>query len=87
MILNRDHLGKIIRLDAPTIVEVPNGVFKEGDILVLFNNTDQSTVIQSKVKNSYHSSRGEKTQIDFPRRSLINVIFVTDDTVVFTVGL
>lgn len=87
MILNRDHLGKIIRLDAPTIVEVPDGVFKEGDILVLFNNTDQSTVIQSKVKNSYHSSRGEKTQIDFPRRSLINVIFVTDDTVVFTVGL
>ena len=87
MILNRDHLGKIIRLDAPTIVEVPDGVFKEGDILVLFNNTDQSTVIQSKVKNSYHSGRGEKTQIDFPKRSLINVVFVTDDTVVFTVGL
>ena len=58
MILNRDHLVKIIRLDAPTIVEVPDGVFKEGDIFVLFNNTDQSTVIQSKVKNSYHSSRG-----------------------------
>ena len=87
MILNRDHLGKIIRLDAPTIVEVSDGVFKEGDILVLFNNTDQSTIIKSGVKNSYHSSRGEKVQIDFPRRSLINVVFVTDDTVVFTVGL
>lgn len=87
MILNRNHLGKIVRVDAPIVLEVPDGVFKEGDIMVLFNNTDQSTIIQSKVKNSYHSSRGNKSQIEFPRRSLINVVFVTDDTVVFTVGL
>lgn len=87
MILNRDHLGKIIRLDAPTIVDVPDGVFKEGDILVLFNNTDAGTTVQSKVKNSYHSGRGERSLIEFPRRSLLNVIFVADDTVVYTVGL
>jgi hypothetical protein len=87
MILNRDHLGKIIRLDTLTVVDVPDGVFKEGDILVLFNNTDAGTTVQSKVKNSYHSGRGERSLIEFPRRSLLNVIFVADDTVVYTVGL
>lgn len=87
MILNRDHLGKIIRLDTFAVLELPDGVFKEGDILVLFNNTYQSTMVDSQVKNSYHSGRGEKTKIEFPRKSLLNVVFVADDTVVFTVGL
>lgn len=87
MKLGREHLGKIVRLDKELMLELPEGVFKEGDIIVLFNNTDQATTIQSRVKNSYHSSRGEKTMIEFPRRSLVNVVFVSDDTVVFTVGL
>lgn len=87
MKLGREHLGKIVRLDTVAVLELFDGVFKEGDILVLFNNTDQSTMVDSQVKNSYHSSRGEKTKIDFPRKSLLNVVFVADDTVVFTVGL
>ena len=87
MKLGREHLSKIVRLDVFAVLEIPDGVFKEGDILVLFNNTDQATTIQSRVKNSYHSSRGAKTMIEFPQRSLVNVIFVSDDTVVFTVGV
>jgi hypothetical protein len=87
MKLDRSHLGKIVRLDKELVLELPDGVFKEGDILVLFNNTDKSTCVQSKVKNSYHSGRGERTLFDFPRRSLLNILFVSDDTVVFTAGL
>ena len=87
MKLGREHLSKIVRLDVVAVLEIPDGVFKEGDILVLFNNTDQATMIESKVKNSYHSGRGEKTKIDFPRKSLLNVLFVADDTVVFTAGV
>ena len=87
MKLERSHLGKIVRLDVVAVLEIPDGVFKEGDILVLFNNTDQATMVDSKVKNSYHSGRGEKTKIDFPRKSLLNVLFVADDTVVFTAGV
>jgi hypothetical protein len=87
MILNREHLGKIIRLDTTKVVEVPDGVFKEGDILVLFNNTTSGATVQSRVKNSYHSSRGARSMIELPTKSLLNVVFVADDTVVYTVGL
>jgi hypothetical protein len=85
MKLGREHLGKIVRMDVCSDLEIPRGVFKEGDIMVLFNNTDQPATIKSEV-HSYHSSHGEKAVMEFPQRSLVNVIFVSDDTVVFTVG-
>ena len=37
MNLAREHLGKIIRLDVLTVVTLPDNVFKQGEILVLFN--------------------------------------------------
>jgi hypothetical protein len=86
MKLGREHLGKIVRIDDVVVIEVPDGVFKEGDIMVLFNNTDRFTTIHSKVKNSYRSASLQRSMVEFPPRSLINIIFVADDTVVFTVG-
>jgi len=86
MKLDRSHLGKIVRVDTPMVLEVPEGVFKEGDIMVLFNNTDATTTIQSRVKHSYRSCSLQRTMIEFPKRSLMNVVFVADDVVVFTVG-
>jgi hypothetical protein len=87
MMLTRDHLSRIVRFDVTTVVEVPDGVFREGDIVVLFNNTDKSTTIHSRVKESYHSGRGKLDMIEFPARSLVNLVFVTDETAVFTVGV
>jgi hypothetical protein len=86
--LTRDHLGKIVRLDAVTVVAVPEGVFKMGDIVVLFNNTDKGTTVQSALKKSYRSGlAAPKAFFEVPPRALVNLIFVADDTLVFTVGL
>lgn len=88
MNLSREHLGKIVRLDSLTVVEVPEGIFKMGDIVVLFNNTDEFTTLRSDVKNSFRSASAQKKHFfEIPPRALINLVFVADDTLVFTVGL
>lgn len=87
MKLTREHLGKIVRFDHMTVVEVPDQVFKQGDIMVLFNNTNDFTTIESKVPKSYRSSMSNpRTMFEFPPRSLVNIIFVADDIMVLTVG-
>jgi hypothetical protein len=88
MNLAREHLGKIIRLDVLTIVTLPDNVFKQGEILVLFNNTDTATTLESKVKNNYRSAISKnKNLFEIPSRALINIVFVADDTAILTVGL
>lgn len=86
--LSNEHLGKIVSLNTLTVVTLPENQFKQGDILVLFNNTDQFTTIISDIKNSYRSSHPKKiSHFEMVPRSLVNVIFIADDTVVLTFGM
>ena len=88
MNLTREHLGKIIRLDVLTVVTLPDNVFKQGEILVLFNNTDKFTTLESKVTNNYRSAISfNKNFFEIPPRALINIVFVDDDIAVLTVGM
>ena len=57
LVLGKEHLGKIVRLDVLTVVTLPEKVFKEGDLIVLFNNTDSRTTLESKLAQTcQHSS-------------------------------
>lgn len=49
--LSREHLGKIIRLDGQTVITLSKDVFREGDILVLFNNTGLFTTLESQIEH------------------------------------
>jgi hypothetical protein len=87
-VLSREHLGKIVRLDELTVVTLPENVFKQGDILVMFNNTDKFTTIESKMAQTYRSGMPKvKSHLEFPPRCLINVVFVADEIAVFTFGV
>jgi hypothetical protein len=87
-VLSREHLGKIVRFDDLTVVTLPENVFKQGDILVLFNNTDKFTTLESKITNTYRSATPkDKNFLEIPPRALINILFVADDIAVLTVGL
>jgi hypothetical protein len=88
MNLSREHLGKIVRLDVLTVVTLPDNVFKQGEIIVLFNNTDKFTTLESKVANNYRSAMPKnKNFFEIPPRALINIVFVADDVAVLTVGM
>ena len=88
MNLAREHLGKIIRLDVLAVITLPDNVFKQGEILVLFNNTGEFTTLESKVTNNYRSAMAKnKNFFEVPPRALINIVFVADDIVVLTVGM
>ena len=88
MNLAREHLGKIIRLDVLTVVTLPANVFKQGEILVLFNNTDKFTTLESKVANNYRSAMPKNNNFfEIPPRALINIVFVADDIAVLTIGM
>lgn len=87
-VLNREHLGRIVRFDALTMVTLPENEFKQGDILVLFNNTDKFTTLESKIPNTYRSAMPKnKNFLEIPPRALINILFVDDDIAVLTVGM
>ena len=86
--LIREHMGKIVRLDTLTVVYVPEKEFKEGDIIVLFNNTPQPTTLKSEVAVSYRSTYITPRQFfEIPAKGLLNLIWVADDTLVITVGM
>jgi hypothetical protein len=88
LILTREHLGKIVRFDTPAVLYVHEKEFKEGDILVLFNNTLQATTLKSDVALSYRSTfLTPRRFFEVPAKALVNLIWVADDTVVLTVGL
>lgn len=88
MNLSREHLGKIVRLDVLTVVTLPDNVFKQGEIIVLFNNTDKFTTLESKVANTYRSAMPKNKNFwEIPPRALINIVFVADDIAVLTVGM
>ena len=86
--LNRDHLGQIVRLDVLAVVCLPDGVFRQGDILVMFNNTDKFTTLESKVEFTYRSSMPKhKTHWEIAPKALVNIVFVADNIAVMTVGV
>lgn len=88
LVLGKEHLGKIVRLDVVTVVTLPEKVFKEGDLIVIFNNTDSRTMIESKLEQTYRSGMAKpKMFLEIPPRSLVNLVFVADEAVVLTVGL
>lgn len=87
-VLSREHLGQIVRFDSLTVITLPEQEFKQGDILVMFNNTDKFTTLESKVANTYRSAMPKNKNFwEIPPRALINIVFVADDIAVLTVGM
>ena len=86
-VLTKDHANKLIRIEESSVVEIPAEEFSMGDALILFNNSDKSISLESKVANSYQSCRmGRRQFFEWPPRGLINVLFIGSDELVVTVG-
>ena len=87
-VLTREHLGQIVRFDSLTVVTLPEQEFKQGDILVFFNNTEKFATLDSKVQVTYRSCMPKsKTHLEIPPRALVNIVFVADNIAVLTVGM
>ena len=88
MDLTKDNANKITCVNQSKVVTVPEGVFSQGDMLMLFNNSDDFITLESKVQKTYRSGqKTPKTMIEWPPRTLVNVVFVSADLAVVTVEL
>lgn len=88
MNLTKDNANRITRVDNGSVVVIPSGVFTQGDMLIMFNNSDAFITLESKIEKTYQSgTKWVKTIIEWPPRSVVNVIFVDDDLVVASVGI
>ena len=88
MKLAKEHANKIVNIESSPVVIIPAGEFSQGDMLILFNNRDESGTIQCDVENSYRSGYTKKYRfIEFPPRSVVNALFITEDTIVFMRGM
>jgi hypothetical protein len=85
-VLSKGEVGKILRIDTAGVITIPSGVFSQGDVIVMFNNTDKSSTIHSLVDHTYRGAfRQPRLFIEFPPRGLANILFV-DDTIVVISG-
>lgn len=85
MKLDKALANKVVTVDSSRVVEVPAGVFSTGDTIVLFNNTDAFVCIDSQVENSYRSgTKTHRTKLEFPPKGLGNILFINEQTVVFS---
>lgn len=88
MNLTKDNANRITRVDNGSVVVIPSGVFTQGDMLIMFNNSDAFITLESKIEKTYQSgTKWARTLIEWPPRSVVNVIFVDDDLVVASVGI
>lgn len=88
MKLAKEHANKIVNIENSPVVIIPAGEFSQGDMLILFNNRDDFGSIQCDVPNSYRSGYTKKYRfIEFPPRSVVNALFITEDTIVFMRGM
>lgn len=87
MILKKEHVGKLLNLQYQSIIHIQENEFSAGDILILFNNNQNSSTIQSDILKTYKS--GSSTfcnSVEVPPMCLVNAVFVDKDTVVITRG-
>lgn len=88
MTLDKNHCNKIVSIENCSVLEIPKDTFSSGDVLMLFNNTDNFICVNSKIENSYKSGYIRKeNQIEFPPRSLLNGVFIDNKTIVFSRGI
>lgn len=86
--LTKENANRITRIDNGNVVVIPKGVFSQGDMLILFNNSDGFITLESKIEKTYQSgTKWTRTLIEWPPRAVINVIFVDDDLAVASVGI
>jgi hypothetical protein len=88
ILLKKEQANRITRIDNGSVVIIPKNVFIEGDMLILFNNSDAFITLESKIEKTYQSgTKKTKLMIEWPPRTILNVIFVSDDIVVTSVGI
>jgi hypothetical protein len=86
MDLTRDNANKITCINDSRVVMIPDGVFAQGDMLMLFNNSDEIITLESMVGKTFRSgSKAPITKLDWPPRSIVNVVFIQDNLAVMTV--
>lgn len=74
-----------MKIDNYKVVEIPAGTFSTGDVVVLFNNSNEFMTIESKVENTYVSARTkQRTMIEFPPKALANLLMIDEQTAVLS---
>lgn len=85
MKLDRTFVGRIVKIDSASVVEIPADTFETGDVVIFFNNRDEFVCIDCKVPNSYLSGfKKLRSMIEVPPKALGNLLFIDSNTVVFS---
>lgn len=88
MDLTKNNANKITCVNESKLVNIPASEFKQGDMLMMFNNSDDFITLESQhIKTYVSGSKQPRTVIEWPPRTLVNVVFLQDDLVVVKVEL
>ena len=88
MDLTKDNANKITCINESKLVSIPLGEFNQGDMLMLFNNRDDFITLESQhIKTYVSGSNQPRTVIEWPPKTLVNVVFIKDDLIVIKVEL
>jgi hypothetical protein len=86
MDLTKDSANKITCINDSKVVRVPANVFAQGDMLMMFNNSDDVITLESLVAETFRSgNRTPICELDWPPRAIVNVVFIQDNLAVVTV--
>ena len=86
MDLTKNNANKITCINDSKVVRIPANVFAQGDMLMLFNNSDDAITLESFVAKTFRSgNRTPVFSLDWPPRALVNVVFIQDNLAVVTV--
>lgn len=88
MDLTKDNANKITCINESKVVSIPAAIFSQGDMLMMFNNSDEFITLESQHIKTYISGRRQtQTMIEWPPRALVNVVFIQDDLAVVKVEI
>lgn len=85
MKLDRTFVGRVVKIDSASVIEIPADTFEPGDVVIFFNNRDEFVCIDCKAPNSYLSGfKKPRAMIEVPPKALGNLLFIDASTVVFS---
>jgi hypothetical protein len=86
-VIKPEDANKILKVENSAGVVLTEG-FPAGTAFIMFNNSDSFITIESKMPTTYVSARRKpQTCIEFPPRSLANVLIIDEQTAVISVSV
>jgi hypothetical protein len=83
--LNIADVGKYVEIGTGGSIVIPDGIFSQGDVVSIFNNTSSSVTITCSIATAYIAGGdADKPSMTLATRGMATILFISETVCVVT---